>query len=65
MRIVWTLVRIVLTLGALATLFVTPLSVAGPSGTSVDTNGALIDAVAVIVLLATLYAIWRDRRAPT
>lgn len=65
MRIVWTLVRIAVALVTLAALFLTPLFITGPSGTSVDTTGALIDAVAIVVLVAVLLSLWRDRRALT
>ena len=63
MRALWTLVRILLLLAALATLFVTPLFVSSPSGTSIDVMGALIDAIAVVILVLTAWSLWRGRRA--
>ena len=61
MRALWTIARILLALLALATSFVTVLFVTGPSGTSVDPNGAVIDAVALVVLVAVAWSLWRDR----
>lgn len=63
MRALWTLVRILLVLAALATLFVTPLFVSSPSGTSIDVMGALIDAIAVVILVLMAWSLWRGRRA--
>jgi hypothetical protein len=62
MRILWIAVRALLVLAALATLVVTPLFVTSPAGTSVDTNGAVIDAIAVVVLVLVAWSLWRDRR---
>jgi hypothetical protein len=62
-RALWTVVRILVLLAALATLFVTPLFVSSPSGTSIDTNGAVIDAIALLILAVVAWSLWRDRRA--
>ena len=61
MRALWTIGRIALALLALATTFFTALYVSGPSGTSVDPSGAVIDAVALVVLIAVAWSLWRDR----
>lgn len=63
MRGLWTVVRLVLVLAAAGVTFVTPFLVVGPGGTSIDQGGALIDAVALVVIVAVLWSLWRDRRA--
>lgn len=63
MRALWTVVRILLLLACLTQLFVTVLFVSSPSGTTIDPNGAIIDAIAVIVLVVVAWSLWRDRRA--
>jgi len=60
-RALWTIARIIVALLALGTTAVTALFVTGPSGTSVDPNGALIDAVALVILIAVAWSLWRDR----
>ena len=54
--------RIVVLLLALATLFMAVLLVSSPSGTTVDPTGAIVDAIAVIVLIVVAWSLWRDRR---
>ena len=61
MRALWTIVRILVALLALGVTLVTPLFVSSPSGTTIDTTGAVIDAVAVIALVASAWSLWRDR----
>lgn len=61
MRALWTIARILIGLLALGTTFVTVLFVTGPSGTSVDPSGAVIDAVALVILVAVAWSLWRDR----
>lgn len=61
MRALWTIARILLALLALAASFVTVLFVTGPSGTSVDPSGAVIDVIALVVLVAVAWSLWRDR----
>lgn len=63
MRALWTLVRVLLLVAALATLFVTPLFVSSPSGTSIDVMGALIDAIALVILVLMAWSLWRGRRS--
>jgi hypothetical protein len=62
-RALWTLARIVIALLAIGTALVTVFFVTGPSGTTVDSNGAVIDAVALVVLIAVAWSLWRDRRS--
>jgi flagellar biosynthesis protein FliP len=62
-RALWTLIRIVVLLASLATLFVTVLFVSTPSGTSIDPSGAVIDAIALVVFVVIAWSLWRDRRA--
>lgn len=57
-----TLVRLVLVLAALATLFLTPLFTEGPGGREILTEGAIIDVVAIAVLVAVAWHSWRSRR---
>ena len=63
MRVLWTLVRVLLLLAALATLFVTPLFVSSPSGTNIEAMGAVVDAIALVILVLMGWSLWRDRRA--
>ena len=59
----WTIARIIVALLALGVSFVTVLFVSGPGTTSLDPSGALIDAVALAVLIAVAWSMWRDRRS--
>ena len=63
MRLLWTLVRILLLLASLATLFVTVLFVSSTTGTSIDPSGAVVDAISLVVLVVVGWSLWRDRRA--
>lgn len=57
---VWSLVRGVILLFALVTLFVTPLFVSDPSGSTVDAEGAWIDLLALAALVLAIEGLWRD-----
>jgi hypothetical protein len=35
--------------------------ISSPSGTTIDPTGAIIDAVALVVLVAAAWSLWRDR----
>lgn len=60
---IWTAVRILLILAALPVLFFTALYVEGSDGTrQLLTDGLVIDTVALIVLVASAWSLWRDRR---
>ncbi len=61
MRALWTIVRILVALAAIGVTIVTPFFRGDAGGTTIDTNGAVIDAVAVVVLVAALWSLWRDR----
>jgi hypothetical protein len=60
--VIWTVVRILLALLALGTLFITPLWMEGPGGTEIVVVGAVIDLVALAVLVAVAWSWWRSRR---
>jgi hypothetical protein len=62
-RLLWTIVRILVLLAALATLLLTVLFVSSPSGTSVDTNGAIIDGIALVIFVLVAWSLWRDRHS--
>lgn len=61
MRLLWTIVRLVIAVLAAVVLFVTVFFVDTPSGTSIETSGAITDAVALVVLVAAVWSLWRDR----
>jgi flagellar biosynthesis protein FliP len=63
MRMLWTLVRILVLLASLATLVVTVLFVSSSTGTSIDPGGAVVDAIALVILVFVGWSLWRDRRA--
>ena len=63
MRAFWSILRVVIALAAVGLVAATVVFVTGPSGTSLDPNGVAIDAVAVIVLVAVTWSLWRDRRS--
>lgn len=60
MRMVWSLIRAAILLFGLVTLLVTPVFVSGPSGTSVDPEGAWIDLLALAALVLAVEGLWRD-----
>jgi hypothetical protein len=60
-RLLWTLVRAVIVLAAIVVLTITPLWISSPSGTTLDTSGAVIDAIALAALIVSLWSLWRDR----
>ncbi len=59
MDLFWTIVRLILAVIAGVVLFVTELFVTGPGGTTIDRTGAAVDAVALIVLVAIIWSLWR------
>ena len=60
---IWTAVRILLILASLGVLFVTPLYSQSSDGTTrFLTDGVVIDAVALVVLVGSAWSLWRDRR---
>jgi hypothetical protein len=54
-------VRLLLILGAITTMSFTVFWISSPSGTTIDTTGAIIDATALVVLVASAWSLWRDR----
>jgi len=63
-RALWTIARVVLLLASLLTLLVTPLFVSSSTGTtSIETTGALTDAISVVLVIFVVWSLWRDRRA--
>jgi flagellar biosynthesis protein FliP len=61
--VLWTLVRILILLASLATLLVTVLFVSSSTGTSIVPSGAVLDAIALVILVFVGWSLWRDRRA--
>jgi uncharacterized membrane protein len=61
--LLWTVVRLIVLLACLATLFVTPIFVSSGSATSVELLGAVIDAITLVILTFAAWSLWRDRRA--
>lgn len=61
MKLLWTIVRIVVAVAAVFVMATALAFVQGPSGTTVDTSGALIDVVAAVVLVAAVWSLWHDR----
>jgi hypothetical protein len=60
-RLLWTALRVLLVLGAIFTITLTPFWISSPSGTTIDPGGAIIVAVALVVLVASAWSLWRDR----
>lgn len=52
-------------LAAVATIALVVFFVSTPNGTTIDPSGAVIDAIAVVILVVGLWSLWRDRRAHT
>lgn len=60
---IWSAVRVLLILASLGVLFITPLYTQSSDGTTtLLLEGALIDAVALVVLVGSAWSLWRDRR---
>ncbi len=60
MDLFWTIVRLIVAVIAGVVLFVTDLFVTTPSGTTIDRTAALVDGVAIVVLIAIIWSLWRD-----
>jgi hypothetical protein len=61
--VIWTAVRVLLIVAALAALVITPLYAQSSDGTTqLLTDGVVIDAVALVVLVGSAWSLWRDRR---
>lgn len=61
MKIFLTILRVGIAGLAAVVLFVTVFWVETPSGRTIDTAGAITDAVALVVLVAMLAWLWIDR----
>lgn len=60
---IWTVVRVLLIIAALGVLFITPLYTQSSDGTTqLLIDGVVIDAIALLVLVASAWSLWRDRR---
>lgn len=60
---IWTAARVLAILLALGVIFVVPLYVQSSDGTTqLLTEGVIIDAVAVAVIVASAWSLLRDRR---
>ena len=55
------IVRLVIVLAALATMFVTPLFREGPSGRQILTDGLVVDVIALGAIVAVAIWWWRSR----
>lgn len=60
---IWTAARVLAILLALGVLFIVPLYTQSSDGTTqLLTDGLVIDAVAIAVIVASAWSLWRDRR---
>ena len=60
---IWTALRLLLILVSLGVLFITPLYAQSSDGTTqLLTDGVVIDAIALLVLVGSAWSLWRDRR---
>ena len=60
---IWTVARVLAIVLALGVLFIVPLFAQSSDGTTrLLTDGLVIDAVAVAVIVASAWSLWRDRR---
>lgn len=61
---IWTVARVLLILAALGVFFIVPLYSQNSNGTAqLLTDGVVIDAVALIVLVASAWSLWREGRS--
>jgi hypothetical protein len=61
--VIWAAARVLVIVIALGVLFVTPFYAQSSDGTTqLLTEGVIIDAVALIVLVVSAWSLWRDRR---
>ena len=60
---IWTAARVIAIVLALGVLLVVPLYTQSSDGTTqLLTDGVVIDAIAVMVIVASVWSLWRDRR---
>jgi hypothetical protein len=61
--VIWTAARVIAIVLGLGVLLIVPLYTQSSDGTTqLLTDGVVIDAVAVIVIVASGWSLWRDRR---
>jgi hypothetical protein len=60
--IAWTIYRTAVIVLALVTLFVTPVFITTPSGTTLDPAGTWIDVLALAALTVSVGSLWSERR---
>jgi hypothetical protein len=61
--VIWTAVRMIAVVLALGVLLIVPLYTQSSDGTTqLLTDGVLIDAVAVVVIVASAWSLWRAWR---
>jgi hypothetical protein len=61
--VIWTVARVLAIVVALGVLFFTALYTQSSDGTTqLLTDGVVIDAVAIAVIVASAWSLWRDRR---
>jgi hypothetical protein len=64
--VIWTVARVLLIAGGLAVLLIVPLySQSSDGATAAVPVGVVIDAIAIVVLVASAWSLRRDRRSPT
>jgi hypothetical protein len=62
--VIWTAARVLAIVVAVGVLFIVPLYTQASDGTSqLLTDGVVIDAVAIAVIVASAWSLWRDRRS--
>lgn len=63
---IWTAARVLMIAAAFVVLFSAALYTQSSDGTTqLLTDGVVIDAIAIVVLVASAWSLWRDRRPPT
>jgi len=61
--VIWAVARVVAIVVALGVILVVPLYAQSSDGTTrLLAEGAVIDAVAIAVIVASAWSLWRDRR---
>jgi hypothetical protein len=64
--VIWTAARVLLIAAALVVLFSVALYTQSSDGaTALVPSGVVLDAIAMIVLIASAWSLWHDRRSPT
>lgn len=62
MRALWTVVRVLAVAAAVVvTILTVPFVLSSATGLSIDPLSAVVDVVAIVVIVAALWSLWRDR----